>query len=380
MKKALIIATVAGFIANFEQNDILILQNMNYEVHVLGDMDACSNKEKLKKMLQLGVIPHDIKIRRNPFKKENIIAYREIIKVIKEEKFDLVHCHTPMGGVLGRLAAKKYRKSGTKVIYTAHGFHFCKNAPKKNWLLFYPVEWLLAHWTDVLITINEEDYNLAKKHMHAKSVEYVPGVGIDLNKFAPNKMKKEEKSAKQASLGLNDGDKVFLSVGELNRDKNHILMIKALQQLRNDNYKYIVCGTGGLREEYEKYIQDNNLENRVKLLGFRPDIADILQIADVFVFPSICEGLSVALMEAIASKIMVICSASRGNTDLVKDKRCMFYYRSVDELVQAVHNLENMTKAERNAIIEDNYSRLMPREKSAVIERMKEIYEETEVM
>ena len=157
-------------------------------------------------------------------------------------------------------------------------------------------------------------------------------------------------------------------------------MIKALQQLRNDNYKYIVCGTGALKEEYEKYIQDNNLESCIKLLGFRPDIADILQIADVFVFPSTFEGLSVALMEAVTSKVMVICSASRGNTDLVKDKRCLFDYRSVDELIQTIHNVENMTEEERNEIIEDNYSRLLPREKSAVIERMKEIYKETEAM
>ena len=376
MKKALIVATVAGFVSNFERNNISLLQNMNYEVHVLCDMDACSNKVKLSKLLQLGVITHDIKLRRNPLKKDNIIAYREIKRILKEEKFDLVHCHTPVGGVLGRLAAKKYRKTGTKVLYTAHGFHFCKTTPLKNWLMFYPVEWLLAHWTDVLITINEEDYALAQKHMHARRVKYVPGVGIDLDKFAPHTMTDSEKSAKRASLGLSDEDKVFLSVGELDRDKNHILMIKALQQLGNESYRYVVCGPGGLKEEYERYLRENGLEPYVKLLGFRGDIPEILQIADVFVFPSIFEGLPVALMEAIASKVIAVCSASRGNTDLVKDKRCLFDYRSVDQLVQAIHNVENMGEEERNGIIEDNYSRLLPRERSAVAVRMREIYEE----
>ena len=326
------------------------------------------------------IIRHQIDFARSPFAKTNIMAYKQLKQLFKENHFDIVHCHTPMGGVLARLTARKYRKQGTKVIYTAHGFHFFKGAPLKNWLLYYPVEWLLAHWTDVLITINEEDHTLAKKHMHAKRVEYVPGVGIDMNKFAPRLMNEKEKSAKRASIGLSDTDKVFLSVGEVNKDKNHILMIKALQQIKNDNYKYIVCGAGGLKEDYERYIHDNGLGNYVKLLGFRRDISEILQITDVFVFPSTFEGLPVSLMEAIASKVIAVCSDSRGNTDLVKDKRCLFDYRSVDELVQAIYNVENMTEAERNEIIEDNYSRLLPRERSAVIERMKEIYKETEVM
>lgn len=380
MKKALIIATVAGFVATFELNDIRLLQLLGYEVYCATNVNALVNEEKKQMLRNTGTKLIQIDFSRTPFSKQMIQAYQQLKAVFKENDFDTVHCHTPVGGVLGRIVAQKYRKKGTKVIYTAHGFHFCKNAPKKNWLIFYPIERLLAHWTDVLITINEEDFALAKKHMHAKRVEYVPGVGIDLNKFSPNKMNEEEKSAKQLSLGLNDTDKVFLSVGEVNKDKNHILMIKALQQLKNNNFKYIICGVGGLMEEYKKYIQENNLDNCVKFLGYRSDISEILQIADVFVFPSTFEGLPVALMEAIASKVMVICSASRGNTDLVKDKRCLFDYRSVDELIQAIHNVENMTEEERNEIIEDNYSRLLPREKSAVIERMKEIYKETEAM
>lgn len=573
MKKALFVATVGRFLG-FERNDIKTLQSLGYEVHIATNLRL----SEFDNFQADGIIRHQIDFARIPWSKTNLSAYKQLKKLFKEIHFDIVHCHTPMGGVLGRLAAKKYRKSGTKVIYTAHGFHFCKNAPKKNWLMFYPVEWLLAHWTDVLITINEEDYALAKKHMHAKHVTYIPGVGVDLKKFSPKLYTDEEILNLRNELGLNDGKKmilsvgelstrknhesviralakvndpkikyficgtgelreyleelieglglsenvkllgyrtdisklcccadlfvfpslqeglpvalmeaiasktpvicsnirgntdlvsgnalfepknvnqiaekiceyinrnnleeieknyaslkkfdleevvndtkviyseqsekfdrggvtyldelykqqqlkkslglpldstIFLSVGELDRDKNHILMIKALQLLRNDNYKYIVCGVGALKEEHEKYIHDNNLESCVKLLGFRSDIAEMLQITDVFVFPSTFEGLSVALMEAIASKVMVICSASRGNTDLVKDKRCLFDYRSVDELIQAIHNVENMTEAERNAIIEDNYSRLLPREKSAVIERMKEIYKETEAM
>lgn len=315
---------------------------------------------------------------RNPLNLKNIRAYKQLVKLIQAEKIDYIHCNTPTGGLLGRLAGKRCKVK--KIIYQAHGFHFCKGTPLVNWLIYYPVERILSHWTDVLITINEEDYEFAKKHMHAKKVDYVPGVGIDLKQFSESIMDKAEKDEKRLSLGLKENDVVFTSVGELNKYKNHILMIKALQKLKNDNYKYIICGAGELKDKFNKIIRDSHLTDNVKLLGYRTDISEILQITDVFVFPSTFEGLPRALMEAIASKVMVICSASRGNTDLVKDKRCLFDYRSVDELIQAIHNVENMTEDERNAIIEDNYSRLLPREKSVVIERMKEIYKETEAM
>lgn len=371
MKKALFVATIGSFL-NFERNDIKILQSIGYEVHIAANLSLSERNDFQAE----DIIRHQIDFARIPWSKINLYAYKQLKNLLREIHFDIVHCHTPMGGILGRLTAKKYRKMGTKVLYTAHGFHFCRNTPKKNWLMFYPVEWLFARWTDVLITINEEDYALAQKHMHAKRVEYVPGVGIDLNKFAPHLITESNKSEKRAILDLCDTDKVFLSVGELDKDKNHILMIKALQQLRNRCYKYIICGSGILKEEYENYIHDNDIDACVRLLGYRRDIPEILQIADVFVFPSTFEGLPVALMEAIASKVMVICSASRGNTDLVKDKRCLFDCRSVDELIQAIHNVESMSEEERNEIIEDNYSRLLPREKSAVIGRMKEIYRE----
>ena len=315
---------------------------------------------------------------RSPLNLKNIRAYKQLVKLIQAEKIDYIHCNTPTGGLLGRLAGKRCKVK--KIIYQAHGFHFCKGTPLVNWLIYYPVERILSHWTDVLITINEEDYEFAKKHMHAKKVDYVPGVGIDLKQFSESIMDKAEKDEKRLSLGLKENDVVFTSVGELNKYKNHILMIKALQKLKNDNYKYIICGAGELKDKFNKIIRDSHLTDNVKLLGYRTDISEILQITDVFVFPSTFEGLPRALMEAIASKVMVICSASRGNTDLVKDKRCLFDYRSVDELIQAIHNVENMTEDERNAIIEDNYSRLLPREKSVVIERMKEIYKETEAM
>ena len=313
---------------------------------------------------------------RSPLDRGNLRAIREIRKIVTDGDYDLVHCHSPIAAMCTRVACWPLRKNGLKVFYTAHGFHFWKGAPLKNWLLYYPAEWLCAHWTDTLITINEEDYALAQKHMHAKRVEYVPGVGINLEGFAPAKMNEEKKHAKRAELGLDEEDKLLLSVGMLQRDKNHMLVLKAMTEAPELGYKYRVCGTGQMKEPYERYIAENHLTGRAALLGYRNDIAELLQITDLFVFPSEVEGLPVSVMEAIASKVMVVCSASRGNTDLVKDKRCLFDYRSVGGLLQAIQNVENMSEEERNEILEDNYSRLLPREKSAVIARMEEIYEE----
>ena len=196
-----------------------------------------------------------------------------------------------------------------------------KGAPLKNWLLFYPVEWLCSFWTDILITINKEDYNLALKSMHAQKIKYIPGVGIDLKYL--NSLKIDRK-LKRGELGLKENDFILLSVGELNENKNHITVIKAVNELINKekikNLKYIICGEGSKRKELESFIKENNIENNVKLLGFRKDILEIYKISNCFVFPSYREGLSVSLMEAMASKLPCIVSKIRGNIDLIDEK------------------------------------------------------------
>src|SRR5699024_9702226 len=101
-------------------------------------------------------------------------------KLANSESYDIVHTQSPIGGALCRLAFRKNRKRGTKIIYQAHGFHFYKGGPISNWIFFYPIEKVCSYFTDTLITINHEDYELAKKKFHAKEVVYVPGVGIDL--------------------------------------------------------------------------------------------------------------------------------------------------------------------------------------------------------
>ena len=248
---------------------------------------------------------------RSPLNKGNLSAIKQIKQLVSENGYDIVHCHTPMAGVCTRLACRKFRKQGGKVFYTAHGFHFYKGAPIKNWLLYYPAEKLCSYFTDVLITINQEDFALAQKKMKAKCVKYVPGVGIDVEKYRQPTV---DKQAKRKELGIPEDAFVLLSVGELNENKNHETVIRASADL--DVY-YIIAGTGNLNPHLQNLIDTLGISNRVKLLGYHDDVKDLYGAADAFVFPSFREGLSVSLMEAMASGLPCIVSNIRGNVDLI---------------------------------------------------------------
>ena len=180
-KKVLFVATVVKtHMMQFHIPYLKMFQEMGWETAVASRNDY-ENPEDCK-------IPYcdtyyDIPFERLPWKPKNIQSYKMLKKIIDEGSYDIIHCHTPVGAMIARLAALSARKKGTKVIYTAHGFHFFKGAPLVNWLLFYPAEWLLAPVTDVLITINKEDHARALKQLHAKRIEYVPGVGIHTEKF-----------------------------------------------------------------------------------------------------------------------------------------------------------------------------------------------------
>lgn len=260
---------------------------------------------------------YDIPFERNPLKPGNMKAYKELKKVIDNGGYDIIHCHTPVGAMLTRLAARQARKNGTKVFYTAHGFHFYKGAPAVNWLVYYPVERWLACYTDVLITINKEDYERAKT-FKAGRVCYVPGVGIDLKKFNVGYV---DRGQKRKEIGVGSDDFVLLSVGELIPRKNHEVVIRALSVLKKadklEHLKYVICGQGSYESELKKLASELDVKKYIRFLGYRTDISEICNSADLFVFMSYQEGLPVALMEAMACGLPIVCSNIRGNTDLI---------------------------------------------------------------
>ena len=262
---------------------------------------------------QLNCKVYNIPFSRNPFSKSNLKAYSELKSLVEKEKYDIVHCHTPIAAMCTRLACISSRKKGTKVFYTAHGFHFYKGAPLKNWLMYYPIEKICSYFTDVLITINKEDYALAKRKMKAKRIEYVNGVGIDTKAFGFSSVSREEK---RKELSIPADAKLLFSVGELNQNKNHETVIKAIKDM--DVY-YIIAGHGGRKEYLQALINELGISQRVKLIGYRTDIAELYSAADIFVHPSFREGLPVSVMEAMCSGLALVVADNRGNRDLCED-------------------------------------------------------------
>jgi len=300
---------------------------------------ACSiQKEINKTMIEQGCKIFDISFSRLPLKKSNVKAYQDLKKLIVEQKYDLVHTHTPVASAITRLACKNIKE--TKVFYTAHGFHFYEGAPFKNWLIYYPLEKWLAKYTDTLITINQEDYERAKSKFKAKRVEYIPGVGLDIDKF---KNVAVDKVGKRQELSLPEDEFIILSVGELNKNKNHEVVIRAIAKLNNPNIHYVICGRGPLEPYLEKLSTELGIRKNVHLLGYREDIPEICKISDIFAFPSHREGLPVSLMEAMASGLPVICSDIRGNRDLIENEKggYMINPDDVDWLSEAIDSFAN---------------------------------------
>lgn len=275
---------------------------------------------------------------RSPLNRGTLTAIREIRVLVKNNDYDIVHCHTPVAAICARLACRPLRKYGLKVIYTAHGFHFYKGAPLINWLLYYPAEKLCAHFTDALITINREDYALAQKKLKAKRIEYVPGVGVDTGKFRDAAVDRKEK---RAELGIPEDAVLLMSVGELNENKNHQIVIRALGQLKDAKLHYAIAGKGKTRDALLKLAEELGVKEYVHLLGFRQDVAQLYKAADVCVLPSIREGLPVAALEGMATGLPLLAAKNRGTQDLAmwEDNAFLCCYDSVSDFAEAIRRL-----------------------------------------
>ena len=310
--KILYVTTVGSTMCFFCE----LFKNLKSEGHEV-ELAFSNSKPINESVASLGFPLHTICFSRSPLSFDNLKAYSQLKKIIENGKYDIVHCHTPNASVITRLVCRKFRKkNGLKVFYTAHGFHFYKGAPRLNWLIYYPIEKFCSYFTDKLITINKEDYKLAEKKMKAKEVCYVPGVGIDLSKF---KNVNIDRNAKRREIGVPEDCFLLLSVGELNENKNHQIIIKVLAKLNNPNVHYAIAGIGENKESLLKLAKELDVEAQVHLLGFRKDIPELNCISDVFCFPSHREGLGIASIEAMACGLPLITSNIHGINDYSKN-------------------------------------------------------------
>lgn len=306
--KVLVLCTTDSMFMNFLIPHIRNMQDKkDYEVDcacsVTGDFFSI-----LKNKYRFNM--YEIPFARSPFNIKNVSAFRNLYLLVKKNKYDVIFCHEPVGGAMGRLVG---HMNHCKVIYMAHGFHFYKGGPVKM-MLFYLVEKFLAQWTDVLITINKEDYQASLK-FKAKQKVLTNGIGVDTTKF----VYEPDGTYIRKELGLTHKDIILLSVGEIIARKNHKSIIRAIKQIGNPHIHLVIAGDGELTDCIQTLIKKLNLESQIHLLGYRRDISKLCNSADIYVMPSLQEGLSVALMEAMSCGRPVVVSKIRGNSDLIDE-------------------------------------------------------------
>lgn len=315
--KILFVATVRSHIGQFHMSFIRELKARGVEVHA-----AFKDNSADKPGLDLSAIDKtfEVPFERRPLRLNNIKAYRELKKIIDGNGYDAVHCHTPMGAVITRLAAKSARKKGTKVIYTAHGFHFFKGASIKNWMLFYPVEKYLSKYTDCLITINSEDCELAhKKKFRAGKIYKVHGVGVELDKFKA--VDADEKARLRAEYGYDGDTFIMIYPADLSVRKNQPMLFDVLQKIaeKNKNVKLLLPGQPIRLEEYKRMVSERGIADNVEFLGYRRDINNLVGLSDLSVASSFQEGLPINIIEAMAMGNAIVATDVRGNNDAVED-------------------------------------------------------------
>lgn len=356
---------------NFAISAILAAKELGIDFTIANNMSMAEKGHFEKVCEQYGIKMVHIDFDRNPLGKNNLKARKQLLALMEREKYDIVHCNTPSGGMVGRIAAAQAKIP--KVIYMAHGFHFWKGAPMKNWMFYYPVERLLAHLSDRIITINHEDYERAQ-HFHYKKgghAEYVPGVGIVVKRFEHNE---EMRNATRQELGIQDHEIMLLSVGEVNQNKNHKVVIEALAKLGRKNIKYVVCGVGNLMESHQQLAASLGVQDQVIFAGYRTDIDRFYQAADAFVIASFREGLPVSLMEAMSAGLPCIASKIRGNVDLMSESSLLFDPRDADSLCIALKRAADKNTIEQE--VDRNYQTLKLFTMDEAVNAMKRIYED----
>lgn len=314
MKKILYVTTVSSTVNAFLVPHIKMLIENGYKV----DCAFSINKPLDNSLVKLGVNQYEIPFSRNPLGVGNIKAFNRLLEIQRRNEYDIIHVHTPIAALYGRLLKLKFPRLRT--IYTAHGYHFLKGGSKLGWILYYPIEKIMAKFTDVIININKEDYEITKEKLRPKKCYLLNGVGLDLREY--KKLSSKEIQEKRKEFGLNDKDFVVLMIAEINKNKNHIQLINAMDILKDKypNIKVLCIGDGTLKESVEKQINLKNLQNNIFMLGYRLDVNKLINVSDIGILLSYREGLPRNIMEFMACGRKIVATDIRGCRDLVCDE------------------------------------------------------------
>lgn len=321
MGKRVLVTSTDLMMVQFLVPHIISLSKKGFDVEIACSIVGGRMDEIRQKLNGYVKAIHIVRLVRSPVSPTNIKGYKDMKKVIETGNYEIIWTNEPVMGVTTRLAARKARKSGTKVLYMVHGFHFYNGAPKLNWMLFYPLESFASRFCDEIVTINKEDYNRAKS-LHASKVKYIHGIGVDTSRL--NSTEKQCDIRKE--IGISENSFVLLTVGELLPRKNQQVIIKALGLLKDNSIHYILCGKGRLLDELKKLAKDNGVEDQVHFLGYRTDVLDIYGQTDLFAFPSKREGLGLAGLEAMYCGLPLVSSNTSGPCDYMENGKTGYMF------------------------------------------------------
>ncbi len=379
-KHVLILATTHDFLLKFERENVKILQEMGYTVHFAANLREPSYLSDQDRIRAQGVVLHHLDVARSPYLLgDNRRALEQLLELIRRWEIRAIHCHTPVGGLLGRLAGR-FSSRRPVVVYTAHGFHFYRGAPLYNRLAFYPVERELARWTDLLVVINREDQQAALRLplKAGAKVFRLPGVGLDRQVFHP--LDPERRAALRRGFGLSPGDFFLVSVGELNLNKNHGVVLDALSLLRRrgrlSGIRYAICGEGFTRERLEQEIRERQLP--VELWGYRRDVPEIVGCADATLFPSRREGLGMAGLESLAMGVPVLAADNRGTREyMVHGKNGLVYdWDDAEGFARGIQLLRGLDLERRRELSRRCQDSVAPFDRRETREAMEAVYRE----
>lgn len=373
MKRALLLAPMGSVHRRFNQANIAALQSLGLQVELCANFEngngpEIHNQSFVEECEIRGIKTHSI-----PFARHSLTGSLKCLSQLKEllsrEQYDLVHTHTETGGLLLKLAHSEKRKS--KFIFTPHGMSFWKGSSLKSQLVYRPLERWICSAMDMNLGMNmEEVENL--EQWNKRTAHYVHGVGLNVARMQNPSRSREQM---REEFGLAESDKFIASIGELDDNKNHITVIKALATLGRKDFKYVVCGVGPNKDMLLAEAECTGLKENVILAGYRSDIPDVLNAADIFVFPSFHEGMPVSALEAMACSLPVVCSAIRGNVDVVKDgdNGYLFKPSDVDTLSRQIALLMD-NEALRQQMGAKNKEIVREFSLEAVTEELKAIY------
>lgn len=317
---------------------------------------------------------------RSPLKLAQIArAYQQMVKLLQAEEYILIHTHTPVGGVVTRMAAKKVAKNlppeqRPAVLYTGHGFHFYKGAPLINWLVFYPIEKWLAKSTDAVITINHEDYHLAKRKFPVQHVEIIPGAGVDLTKF--HSVTKAQKWELRKAHGYKKSDFILIYVAELNDNKDQMSIIQNAAALITQipKLKILFVGSGPAEEELRAKAHETQLDDVVDFLGYRHDVDELYQLSDVVISASRREGLGLNLIEGMACGLSAVARDNRGHREIITSSKNGILYKNGAAMREAILKLYQSPE-KRTAISKYNIEAMQKFAVENTLAKMRKIYQ-----